>query len=550
MAEWEEWIVEGVYFPHLRDLQLSKCPKLRGCLLAQLPSLKRLKIGNCQQLEGQLPRLESIISLHLEGCDKVELREIFRLTTLARLNLENLTQLINMPSSGLAELPSIESLTISDCSNFISFEDPRLPKGLNYLRVSKCPALKSLPVGMFKHTRISSIDIWDCGSLEFCCSHNNGLPSSIQSLFMAMVKKIEFPKLISLEQMPLYSSLSLVIIGNDVGLVKGYDVACSPRLQTLSLMECENLENIYIPEGRGITAQNGLKSLSELYINNCPKLECVAREGLPAPNLKKVSFFSCENLKSLPSGMCTNLTSLRELSYLEELKIEGWSSVECFPEQDSLPTTLQLLQIQDFPNLKRLGREGLLSLKSLGVLGISKCPQLKFNPDQDFPSDITNLEVEHFEYLASLWADRGNFFHLFQFLTELSIKGYSSVECFPKKDSLPTTLQLLKIRDFPNLKRLDAEGLLNLKSLEKLWISNCPQLKFTPDQDFPPNLNDLAVDHFEHLTSLRADRRNFFHNFQFLTALSIAGYSSVECFPEKVLYPPLSEHSESGISRI
>ncbi|GAB4841390.1 hypothetical protein Ancab_022119 [Ancistrocladus abbreviatus] len=202
-----------------------------------------------------------------------------------------------------------------------------------------------------------------------------------------------------------------------------------------------------------------------MRICECPKLEHVAREGLPAPNLKELSFWDCENLKSLPPGMCTNLTSLQELSHLEELKIQGWCSVERFSKQDSLPTTLQLLQIQDFPNLKRLGEVGLLSLKSLGVLRVSNYPQLKFSPDQDFPSNITDLEVEHFEYLASLWADRGNFFHVIQFLTELSIKSYSSVECFPEKDFLQTTLQLLKIQDFPNLKRLDAEGLLNLKSL-------------------------------------------------------------------------------------
>ncbi|GAB4841387.1 hypothetical protein Ancab_022116 [Ancistrocladus abbreviatus] len=90
MEEWEKWIVEGVYFPCLKRLQLSKCPRLRGCLPAHLPSLERLDIRNCQQLEGPLPQLESISLLHLEGCDKVELREIFQLTTLTQLELEKL----------------------------------------------------------------------------------------------------------------------------------------------------------------------------------------------------------------------------------------------------------------------------------------------------------------------------------------------------------------------------------------------------------------------------------------------------------------------------
>ncbi|GAB4841377.1 hypothetical protein Ancab_022107 [Ancistrocladus abbreviatus] len=451
MWGWEEWIVEGVYFPRLAKLQLLCCPKLRGCLPAHLPSLERLEIVNCQQLEGPFPQLESIRELHLGGCDKVELREIFQLTTLTRLHLEMLPQLINMPPSGLTELPSLKSLNISKCSNFISFEDLMLPEGLEQLVISNCPAVKSLPEDMFKHTHILSLDIWACGSLEFCCCHNDGLPSSIQSLNVTMVKKMEFPKLISLERMQLYSSLSYLEIGNDVGLVS-FPLGVLPKLQTLSFCWCENLENIYIPKGRGITTQNGLKSLYKLYISDCPKLEHVAREGLPAPNLKKLSFVGCENLKSLPLGMCTNLTSLRELS-------------------------------------------------------VRRCPALEPISDREFPRGIIMLEIENFEQLTSHWTedDKRNYLHRLQNLRVLKIQGWSSMECFPEKDSLPTTLQLLEIWDFPNLKRLDAEGLLNLKSLQKLRISNCPQLKFTLDQDFPSNITNLEVEHFEHPASLWAN---------------------------------------------
>ncbi|GAB4841368.1 hypothetical protein Ancab_022096 [Ancistrocladus abbreviatus] len=169
-----------------------------------------------------------------------------------------LPQLINMPPFGLTKLPSPKTLQISSCSNFISFEDPKLLDGLEQLVIIDCPALTSLPEDMFKHTCISSIYIRRCGSLEFCCCHNDGLPSSIQSLNVTMVKKMEFPKLISLERMQLYSSLSFLLIGNDVGLVS-FPLDVLPKLQALSFLGCENLKNIYIPEGRGIIAQNGLK---------------------------------------------------------------------------------------------------------------------------------------------------------------------------------------------------------------------------------------------------------------------------------------------------
>ncbi|GAB4841389.1 hypothetical protein Ancab_022118 [Ancistrocladus abbreviatus] len=378
MEEWEEWIVEGVSFPRLKKLQLSECRKLRGCLPAHLPSLEQLDIRNCQQLEGPLPQLESISELHLRQCDKVELREIFQLTTLTRLQLEVLPQLINMPPSGLAELPSLKSLTISDCSNFISFEDPRLSEGLKYLEIHGCPDLKSLPEGMFKLAHISSIDIWHCGSLEFSCTHNNGLPSSIQSLSVTMVKKMEFPKLISLHRMQLYSSLSHLKVANDVGLVS-FPLGVLPKLRTLSFWSCENLENIYVPEGRGITVQNGLKSLSELYIFNCPKLEHVAREGLPAPNLKNLSFVGCDNLKSLPLGMCTNLTSLRELS-------------------------------------------------------VRRCPALEPISDWEFPRGLITLETDNFKQLTSHWTedDRRNCLYKLQNLKRIGWRGRAEGPIHPR----------------------------------------------------------------------------------------------------------------------
>ncbi|GAB4841363.1 hypothetical protein Ancab_022091 [Ancistrocladus abbreviatus] len=275
MEEWEEWIVEGVYFPCIKRPQLSKCPRLRGCLPAHLPSLEQLHIQNCQQLEGPLLQLESISQLNLVGCDNVELREIFQLTMLAQLVLDNLPQLINMLLFGLAELPSLKGLTISNCSNFISFKDPRLPKGLEYLEIYNCPAV----------------------------NYNDGLPSSIRRFDVMKVKKMELPKLISAERMQLYSSFWILSVSDDVGSVS-FPLGVLPNLHMLEFLRCENLENIYIPDGRGITAQNGLKSL----ISDCPKLEHVAREGLPVPSLRELSFSRCEKLKSLPSGMCTNLT--------------------------------------------------------------------------------------------------------------------------------------------------------------------------------------------------------------------------------------------------
>ncbi|GAB4836935.1 hypothetical protein Ancab_001847 [Ancistrocladus abbreviatus] len=179
-----------------------------------------------------------------------------------------------------------------------------LPEGLECLILYRCPALKFVAEGLFKHAHIRKLNIWDCSSLKLCSSHKDCLPTPIESFEVMRVKKMELPRLISSEQMQLYSSLSSLDISNDVGLVS-FHLGVLLKLRSLRFSSCENLGSIYIPEGRGIAAQNGLMSLYKLTINNCLKLEYVVREGLPAPNLEELSFYHCENLKSLPSGMYT-----------------------------------------------------------------------------------------------------------------------------------------------------------------------------------------------------------------------------------------------------
>ncbi|GAB4841624.1 hypothetical protein Ancab_022338 [Ancistrocladus abbreviatus] len=212
----------------------------------------------------------------------------------------------------LPQLESITELHLQRC-------DLRLPEGLLPLHISECPAL------------------------EFCCSHNDGLPSSIQSLDIWKVKKMELPKLISAEWMQLYSLLRNLTVSDDVGSVS-FSLGVLPNLLHLQFWRCENLENIYIPEGRGITAWNGLKSLLQLSIFDCPKLEHVARKGLRAPNLKALLFRGCENLKSLPSWMCTNLSSLRHLHVRKCPVLEPISERE-------FPHGLIMLEIDNFQQL-------------------------------------------------------------------------------------------------------------------------------------------------------------------------------------------------------
>ena len=53
MSEWEEWVsseVGGGEFPCLRELCIWRCPKLKGKLPKQLPSIVKVEIFECQEL--------------------------------------------------------------------------------------------------------------------------------------------------------------------------------------------------------------------------------------------------------------------------------------------------------------------------------------------------------------------------------------------------------------------------------------------------------------------------------------------------------------------
>ncbi|XVF82120.1 hypothetical protein PTKIN_Ptkin16aG0019300 [Pterospermum kingtungense] len=77
MSQWELWTtveVEGEEFPCLQELYIINCPKLKGDLPKSLPSLIKLEISECQQLEAVLPLTSKHCVLKLENCDKVQMR--------------------------------------------------------------------------------------------------------------------------------------------------------------------------------------------------------------------------------------------------------------------------------------------------------------------------------------------------------------------------------------------------------------------------------------------------------------------------------------------
>ncbi|XP_054816628.1 putative disease resistance protein At3g14460 [Prosopis cineraria] len=122
MEEWEEWNIcyEGDSFPCLEELFIWGCPTLTMSLPQHLPSLKRLYISRCQNLETLLPKSPVLETIVLGECVKISMK--------------------HMPTwSSTETLPPLHVLTLINCPKMESLPQGGLLSHLHYLRIRKCP---------------------------------------------------------------------------------------------------------------------------------------------------------------------------------------------------------------------------------------------------------------------------------------------------------------------------------------------------------------------------------------------------------------------------
>ncbi|XP_039687588.1 putative disease resistance RPP13-like protein 1 isoform X2 [Medicago truncatula] len=75
MSEWKEWLcLDG--FPLVKELSLNHCPKLKSTLPYHLPSLLKLEIIDCQELEASIPNAANISDIELKRCDGIFINKL------------------------------------------------------------------------------------------------------------------------------------------------------------------------------------------------------------------------------------------------------------------------------------------------------------------------------------------------------------------------------------------------------------------------------------------------------------------------------------------
>ncbi|XP_059445071.1 putative disease resistance protein At3g14460 [Corylus avellana] len=161
----------GLRAPNLKHFSIWECRSLRSLpdkMHILLPSLEKLKIINCPQVEsfpeGGLP--SNLNEISVENCDKL---------------------FANRMGWGLQNLSCVRSFSISDKSEDVeSFPDEGLlPTSLTYLSIRGFPNLKSLEKKGFQNlTALKELMICLCPKLEFM--PEDGLPASLSTIKISL----------------------------------------------------------------------------------------------------------------------------------------------------------------------------------------------------------------------------------------------------------------------------------------------------------------------------------------------------------------------------
>ncbi|CAL8114823.1 unnamed protein product [Prunus armeniaca] len=421
MAEWEEWVPSGSGgpdFPCLQVLTLVKCPKLRGSLPCDLPCLKKLSVNGCGVLHDQRATATTSSSTSLTY------------NSLEELKIEDGCQ------TGLLSLLETKLLSYLQIGRFNDIQCLPNINRLQRLTLRNCPTLSSFPEDGLP-TSLTSLTIVNCGILEF-------LPQE-------MLAKL--------------TSLDYLSIHNSCDSMRSFPLGIFPKLGTLKIDGCDNLESLCLIEEGAV-----LSHLNRMHVFNCPNLVCFPQGGLPTPNLTELYFSGCEKLKSLPERIHT-------LTALGNLNISDLPNLESIAEDGGLPPNLRYFSIENCERLRAAsssvgdycnwGLQALVSLERFAIRGMGSDEILEtLLKQQLLPTTLRTLWIEELSTLKSL--DGKGLAHL-------------------------TFLRSLEISRCDNLQFLPGETLQHLTSLQGLYIYDCPSLQFLPEEGLPPSLSYLSI---------------------------------------------------------
>ncbi|KAL5986132.1 hypothetical protein ACLOJK_028122 [Asimina triloba] len=446
--------------------------------------------------EHLFSKLRCLRTLDLSGTNLTELPDsIGNLKHLRLLDLFG-TRIKMLPES-TCSLYNLQTLNLKNCS--LLLELPKNTKNLinlRHLTFDTYSQLMSMPPGIGKLTRLQSLSAFAVGKESGC---------GVQ----------ELKNLVDLQ-----GAICIWRLENAVNVeeAKGASLKNKPRQQELTLgwskEDDSELREERVEEGiiENLQPHSNLKEL---------RIEHYSGVGFPSwigdrsyRSLVAISFYGCKR--------CTLLPPLGQLPSLKYLFIDGMSSLkqvtrEFYGEGDvkGFPA-LETLHLNDVSQLAEWCRVKEGEMGCIHQLTVSNCPKLGELPVLSFtlmklylrdcmglnklpmlPS-LSDLELRNCDQklLDSL--------PCFTSLSSLAISEIKRLKHLPSSFSLTwSSLKDLVIEGCHELISLfDENASCGFISLERLAISQCPQLVFVPGESLPTTLAYLQVSSCANLESL------------------------------------------------
>ncbi|TXG46354.1 hypothetical protein EZV62_028146 [Acer yangbiense] len=420
---------------HLETLEIRGCHSLTFIFRGQLPpSLKKLSIEDCEKLQCLLDDNET--------------------STYSSSSMMHSSHLTTSLLEGIRQKNEhLETLEIRGCHSLTFIFRGQLPPSLKKLSIGSCVKLRCLlddnetstysssSVNV-NHSHLVELTIYECPSLT-CLPLPDQFSATLTSLVICYCSNL--------------TTLWLPV-----------------ALKCLYIEECQKLTTLLprdqLPE-----------TLETLHIRECGKLESIVERFHNNTALNQIQISRCSNLKSIPDDLYT-------LSGLHEIEILNCQDLVSFPK-GGFPNSILHVSITNCEKLKALPSQ-IHTLSSLRSLIISKCPSLSY-PEEGFPANLLYLKISS----PNLYKPLTNLgFHNLTSLIALNIHELADAESFHEEEmemTLPHTLTLLSIKNFPKLKCLSCKSMENLTSLEYLLFSNCPELTSLPN--LPSSLLGLEI---------------------------------------------------------
>jgi hypothetical protein len=276
----------------LQRLDITDCSSALSFPGDCLPtSLKFLSVTDCKNLNfpKQNHQHESLQSLRIvRSCDSLSTLPLDNLPNLDRLQICYCKNLEHLSISKI--LPNLNDISISDCPKFVSFPREGLSApNLESLCISNCTNLKSLPCHI--NTLLPKLqDLWIYDFPEMETFPEGGMPHSLRSLRIWNCKKLS--RNTSLNSFDMISFLSIGDLHNDA--IKSFpDKGFALLLPSLTSLDLFRMSSLQTLECTGLLH---LTSLQRLTVIDCPKLENMEGERLPA-SLLELKIYGCPLLE-------------------------------------------------------------------------------------------------------------------------------------------------------------------------------------------------------------------------------------------------------------